>query len=348
MLLSSRKSHVGRRPRRSLGFALIGTLSLLLPAPGSAQEKSFILAHGFGTDHFVHAVGEQFVARLQELSGGALQPEYHPGGDLGDYTQQFEQTMRGGIEMTLAGPAPDLDARLNISYLAYVIDDWEGARELYGPGGPMVDVLGTVTDDLNLELLGMIPGGFGNIAVRRGVDRRPVSFPEDAAGFKMRVPPFEIGVRRFEAWGFAAMPIPYSELYTALQLGTVDGRSFGPPTEIIEMQDVIGAYILTRDYFDTGFWVVNKDWYNGLSEEERGWIRTAAEEAMTESWETGEQKEAEDLERIRGFDIEIVELTEEQMEKAKAIVYETEWPWMETIVGEDLMNEVRAAAGISE
>lgn len=330
--------------------AVLGAgLAIALMTTGAARaEESFILAHGFGTDHFVHPVGEQFSELLADASGGAMTVDYHPGGDLGDYIQQFEQAMRGGIPMTLTGPATDLDDRLNISYLAYVVDDWDSARRLYGPGGSMVEILGGVADDLNLKLLGMIPGGFGNIAVRRGVDRRPTSFPENAEGFKMRVPPFEIGVKRFEAWGFSAMPIPYSELYTSLQLGVVDGRSFGPPTEIIEMRDAIGAYILTRDYFDTAFWVVNKDWWNGLTDEQRGWIRSAADTAIADAWEAGERKEKQDLEQIAGYGIDIVELTPEELEKAKSIVYETEWPWMTTVVGEELMNDVRKASGVAE
>lgn len=319
----------------------------MMTAPAQAQE-SFILAHGFGTDMFAHPVGLHFAELLEEESGGALVVDYHPGGDLGDYIQQFEQAMRGGIPMTLTGPATDVDARLNIGYLAYIFDDWDTARELYGPGGPMFEIVANVLDDLNLKLFGMIPGGFGGIAVRQGVDRRPTSFPEDGAGFKMRVPPFEIGVRRFDAWGFSPVPIPYSELYTALQLGTVDGRSFGPPTEIIEMQDAISAYIRTRDYFDTSIWVANKDWWNGLTDEQRGWIEAAADEALTSAWEEGQRKEGEDLERLTEYGIDVIELTPEELEKAKAIVFETEWPWMETIVGEDLMNSVRAAAGVSE
>jgi TRAP-type transport system periplasmic protein len=324
-------------------------LALAIMSPSIAQtEETFILAHGFGTDHFVHPVGLHFSELLKDTSNGAMVVDYHPGGDLGDYIQQFEQAMRGGIPMTLTGPATDLDARLNISYLAYVVDDWDSARELYGPNGSMVEILGDVGDDLNLELLGMVPGGFGGIAVRKGVDRRPTSFPEDAKGFKMRVPPFEIGVRRFEAWGFSPVPIPYSELYTALQLGTVDGRSFGPPTEIIEMRDAISAYIRTRDYFDSAFWVVNKDWWNGLTDEQRGWVQSAADAAMATAWEEGERKEREDLERITGYGIEVIELTPEQLEKAKASVYEKEWPWMATVVGEELMTSVRAAAGVSK
>ncbi len=81
-------------------------IGVLLPASAPAQE-TFILAHGFGTDHFVHPIGQSFAENLKEVSGGALTVDYHSGGDLGDYIQQFEQTMRGGIPMTLAGPATD-------------------------------------------------------------------------------------------------------------------------------------------------------------------------------------------------------------------------------------------------
>lgn len=325
-------------------------ISLVLTAswPSLASGESFILAHGFGGDHFVNAPGQEFTSRLNEVSGGELTVNYHPGGDLGDYIQQFEQAMQGGLEMTLSGPAPDLDDRLNVSYLAYVVDDWERARELYGPGGSMTELLGEVVDSMNLKLIGMIPGGFGGIAVRAGDDRRPTSFPEDAQGFTMRVPPFEIGVRRYTAWGFSPVPIPYSELYTSLRLGVVDGRSFGPPTEILEMQDTISAYILTRDYFDTAFWVANKSWWESLSEEHRGWIETAAEEVIAAAWDAGEETEAEDLEKLRGHGIEVISLSEEELAKAKRIVYETEWPWMETIVGEDFMASVRDAADVHE
>jgi TRAP-type C4-dicarboxylate transport system substrate-binding protein len=303
--------------------SLLGVgLALAMMSPTIAEaEETFILAHAFETEHFTHPVGLHFTKRLKEISNGAMVVDYHPGGDLGDYIQQFEQAMRGGFPMTLTGPATDIDARLNIGYLAYIVDNWESARSLYGPGGSMVTILGNVLDDLNLKLVGNIPGGFGGIAVRKGVDRRPTSFPEDAKGFKMRVPPFEIGVKRFEAWGFSPVPIPYSELYTALQLGTIDGRSFGPPTEIIAMRDAISAYIRTRDYFDTSIWVVNKDWWNGLTDEQRGWIQSAADEALVAAWEAGERKEREDLKRITDFGIKVIELKPEELEKSKAIVY---------------------------
>jgi TRAP-type C4-dicarboxylate transport system substrate-binding protein len=328
---------------------LVAGLALAVTSSGiAAAREKFILAHAFVTDHIVHPVAVRFAERLKERSNGAMTVDYHPGGDLGDYIQQFEQTMQGGIPMTMAGLATDFDARLNVGYLAYVVDDWKSARKLYGPGGPMVEILDRVLGDLKLKFVGTIPGGFGSIAVRKGVAARPTSFPEEAKGFKMRVPPFEIGVRRFGAWGFSPVPIPYSELFTALQLGTVDGRSFGPPQEIWEMRDTIGAYILTRDYFDVAFWVANKDWWNKLTAEQRGWVEVAAADAIAWGWDEGERRERENLDRIRQYGIEIVELTDEELRKAKVIVYEKEWPWMVSVVGEKLMNDVRRAAGVSQ
>ncbi len=337
--------------RRSL---LAGSLGAALVAGGfgrlrlAAAADSFILAHAFVTDHIVHPVSLKFAERLAALSNGQLTVDYHPGGDLGDYIQQFEQTMQGGLPMTMAGLATDFDARLNVGYLAYVVDNWESARRLYGPGGQMAAILDGVLNDLGLKLIGTIPGGFGSIAVRKGVDRRPMDFPEDAAGFKMRVPPFEIGVRRFEAWGFSPVPIPYSELYTALQLGTVDGRSFGPPQEIWEMRDALGAYILTRDYFDVAFWVANKAWYEGLAADQRGWIDAAAADAVNLGWDEGQRREEDQLQKLRDYGIEVMELTPDHLAKAKAIVYAKEWPWMESTVGGELMAKVRAAAGVTQ
>ena len=78
-------------PAKVLSVAL--ALANINPTPANAED-SFILAHGFGTDHFVHPVGEQFAELIAEASGGAFVVDYHPGGDLGDYIQQFEQTMR--------------------------------------------------------------------------------------------------------------------------------------------------------------------------------------------------------------------------------------------------------------
>ena len=343
-----KKSNQRRGARWGLSLAAafaVAVMSLPAAGPALAQTK-FILAHPMTTDHINHTTAQDFIVKLKELSGGKLEVEYHPGGDLGDWVVQFEQVMQGALPMSMTWLASDFDKRFDIAYLAYVVDNWADGTRIYGPGGPMIKVYDDLLDPVDVKLLGTLPTDFGSIAIRKGVGKRPSMFPGDAKGIKIRVPPLAIGVKRFEAWGFSPVPIPFSELYTALQLGTVDARSFGPPVEIWQMRDVLEAYILTRDYFEHAFWIVNKGWWNKLSGDEQKWIQAAADHASAKAWRDAESIGESFIQKVKDYGIEVIELTPEQRTAAKKLVYEQEWPWMEEQVGKELMDKIKAAAGM--
>jgi len=330
----------------ALAFVLMGSAGLGVRSAKAAEK--FIFAHAWSTEHIANATSLEFIEKLKEVSGGQLEVEFHPGGDLGDHLQQFEQVLQGSLPMSMVGLATDFDQRLNVGYLAYIVDNWQSGAKLYGPGGSVFNIIDEVLNDLDMKLLGTIPGGFGSIAIRKGVGKVPTMFPEDSKGIKMRVPTLQIGVKRFEAWGFSPVPMPYSELYTALQLGAIDGRTFGPPQEIWEMRDTIETYILTRDYLDALFWVVSKKWWDTRSPDEQKWITEAADYATRWSWEEGERLESVDLKRIRDYGIKVVELSADELAQAKKLVFENEWPWMEKTVGKDLISKIRKAVSAAQ
>jgi TRAP-type C4-dicarboxylate transport system substrate-binding protein len=134
-------------------------------------------------------IADRFLAALKSKAPGTFDVEYHPGGDLGDWTSQFEQTIAGEIGMTMTFPATDFDPRLNISIMGMVANNWEEATNVYGPGGTMVETYSEIYDGLNMKLLAILPVDFGGIAIRKGMGKVPVNFPEDGAGLKVRVPP---------------------------------------------------------------------------------------------------------------------------------------------------------------
>jgi TRAP-type C4-dicarboxylate transport system substrate-binding protein len=308
--------------------------------------EDFILAQAMTTDHIFHASSNKFIQELKAQKSDYT-PEYHPGGDLGDWTSQFEQAMQGVIPMTMTYGASEFDGRLDLTWLGYVVDSWDSARKAYGPNGPMLDVYNKILAENDLVALGLIPAGFGSITIRNGVDKVPTSFPEDAAGIKMRVVPTPLAVERFKNWGFSAVPMPFSELYTGLQLGTVDGRAFGPAVEIWQMRDVLESYILTRDYFEHAFWLVNKDWWEDLPADERAKMRAAADKTLAWAWQEAEAIDNEYLEKVRDYGIKIVELKPQELAKAKKTLYANEWPFMEKVVGTDIMDQMRKIAGIN-
>ncbi len=333
------------KPKNLIPFAgaLSVTTALTLPSPALAAED-VVLAHAMSKEHIFNPIADRFMAALAEKAPGSFEVEYHPGGDLGDWTSQFEQTIAGEIGMTMTFHASDFDPRLNIANMGMIANNWEDAVKIYGPGGSMVGIYDEIYTSLNMKLLAVLPVDFGGIAIRKGVGKVPVNFPEDGAGIKVRVPPIQIGIKRFEDLGFNPVPMPFSELYTALQLGAVDGRTFGPPSEIWQMRDVLETYVFTRDYFEQGAFLVNLDWWNDLSADQQQAIQQAADHAAGWAWKEAENISQQLLADIRKQGINVVELNGDQQARLKAIIQDKEWRWMESTVGKHLVAQIRAAA----
>ena len=210
----------------------------------------------------------------------------------------------------------------------------------------MLEVYNDMLGDLGLHAVGIIPTDFGSVVIRKGVGKLPMNFPTDPGGMKIRVPGLSIAVDRFNSLGFAAVPIPLAEVHTALQLGTVDARAFSTAVETYTLRDVLEANILTNDYFEVAFWLVNKQWWAGLPDDVRGALQGAADGTIAWSWQEAKRKSDEFLQKARDAGINVVELSDEQMSAAKQIVYDKEWPAMESVVGKDIMDKIRSVAGV--
>lgn len=313
---------------------------ITISAANAAEEV--VLAHAMSKEHIFNPIADMFISSLATKAPDAFKIKYHPGGDLGDWTSQFEQTIAGEIGMTFTFPATDFDKRLNISSMGMVASSWKEATKTYGPNGTMLDTYSEIYDGLNLKLLAILPVDFGGIAIRKGMGKVPVNFPEDGAGIKVRVPPMQIAIKRFELLGFNPVPMPFSELYTALQLGSVDGRTFGPPSEIWQMRDVLETYVFSRDYFEQGAFLVNKDWWNGLDSKQQIALQSSADEASGWAWNEAEKISEDLITKIKDYGINVVELDEAQQVKLSAIIKDKEWSWMESIVGKELIDTVRS------
>ncbi len=311
----------------------------------SANAQDIILAHVMDQEHMFHHVSEIFMERLDELSGGSMSVSYHPGGDLGDWTSIVEQVAQGAVQMTMSWNHSELDPRWDLAALSYLANDWETGLQVYGPGTPMIGIYNDIMNDLNMELLGVFPTDFWGYVVRKGVDT-PVNFPEDGAGFKMRTPSMPMAIEHYKALGFSVVPMDFAEVHTALQTGAIDGRSASPPSEVLMFSDVVSAYVYTRENFEQNFWNVNKRWFDRLSDEQQGWIRAAADEAILWAWDNAEAESPKWFEQIEAAGIEVVELTPEQLEIYRDLVVSVEYPYMEKIVGPEIMATVKQAAGM--
>lgn len=327
-------------------LSLLGSATLsasLVAAPLASAAESVTLAHAMSKEHIFNPIADHFMAALEKNAPGSFDIKYHPGGDLGDWSSQLEQTIAGEIGMTMTFAATDFDPRLNIANMGLVAKNWQEARSIYGLGGAMVQTYEEIYQGLNMKLLAILPVDFAGIAIRKGIGKVPVNFPEDAEGIKVRVPPMKIAIKRFEYLGFNAVPMPFSELYTALQLGSIDGRTFGPPSEIWQMRDVLETYVFTKDYFEQGAFLVHKDWWDGLNSQQQASLQGAADSAANWAWQEAQSISDKLIADIKDYGINVVELTPAQQAKLSGIIEDKEWTWMESTVGKTLVERIRLA-----
>ena len=328
-----------------LSAALSASVLTATVSTSVQASEGHILAHVMPTDHIFNSVSEQFISKLNELSGGTVKIEYHPGGDLGDWATITEQVMQGAIPMTMAWTNSELDPRLDIANLGFVADDWPSATKIYGPGSKMDKLFAEIYDGLHVELLGTLPTDFTGYVVRKGLDV-PLNVPEDARGFKIRVPNYPMAIDRYSALGFSVVPMSFSEVHTALQTGAIDGRAFSPPYEVLMFKDVLQAYVYTRESFEPTFWIASKSWLASLSDQERAWVRESADYATQWAWDNAAEFSEGWLDKIRAEGIKVIMQDPELAKSYKKIVMDVEWPIMEKLMGKEIMDDLKKTAGL--
>ncbi len=308
-------------------------------------KTTIIIGHGMPTNHIYHDVYELFQSRLTELSGkDTFDIKYYPSGALGDWINQLDQTINGSINITFAWAVPELDPRLAIGNLGLRVDTWEQAKKLYSTGA-LDDLYTDIYKNLGLVNMGTIATGFTGFMVRKGLEI-PLNVPQDAKGFKMRIPPYPMGVARYNVLGFTPITMPFSELHTALQTGTVDGGSYNPISEVLMFTDTLEAFVYTKEHFEQSFFLVNNAWLSSLPQKEQDWIRQAAEEAISLSWAKSEQRMAARFEEAEKVGLKVVIPSKEQNDRYRNLMLQAEVPMMEKVIGKERIDAILKDAGI--
>jgi tripartite ATP-independent transporter DctP family solute receptor len=170
------------------------------------------------------------------------------------------------------------------------------------------------------EVLAVWENGFRHITN----NVRPIVTPEDLNGIKLRTPSGEWRVKMFQAYGANPTPMSFSEVFTALQTGVVDGQE-NPFTQIYsakfhEVQDYLS---LTGHVYTPAYLLAGKNRYESLPEDVRQILEETAKETQAFVYETAERLETELLEKIKAeSDIEVNEADKDAFIAASDAIYE--------------------------
>lgn len=255
-------------------FAALLTASLIIALPASATTKLRFGHAGPETDS-QHLAAVEFSNKVKERSRGEIEVQIFPNSTLGN-DQAMIQSVRGGvldIEMSGNPNFSGIVPKMNAFDLPYIFNDAAHAyRVLDGKTGQaMLDDLGKY---------GMKGLAFWEVGFRAMTNnKRPIRTPEDVRGLKIRTTPNPAHIKAFQMLGANPVPMPLSELYSALETGAVDAQEHPVGvTWSAKFNEVQKHLSMTRHAYTAMVIVMNKAKFDGLKPEHQKIILDAAAE----------------------------------------------------------------------
>lgn len=265
--------------------------------PGATPKKTVMkIASVLPTEHPSSQALEFFKARLGELSGETVEVQLFLNSQLGSAEESIQNCQGRNIEITFASVAPISQFVPEFNALAMPFIFRDKPHEFAVVDGEIGKKLSQKLESIGLRNLCYFDAGSRNIMTKKG----PIQKPEDLKGMKIRVMTSNLMVDSINALGASAIAMSQGEVYGALQTGVLDGWENNPPTTLSFKMYETGCiyYARTRHLAVPDLLLINRKFYNTLSDELKGYIDQAARETVAkqrELWKENEQKAIEQL-----------------------------------------------------
>jgi tripartite ATP-independent transporter DctP family solute receptor len=191
----------------------------------SRPEVVLKLAHSLDVTHPVHKAMVYMAEKAGEKSSGRMEIQIFPSEQLGTEKENIEALQLGYLAMTKISTAvmEGFVPRMRVFGIPYLFRDSEQYwKVLKGPVGKDLLAAGK-----SKGLRGLC---FYDAGSRSFYAKKEINSPEDLKGMKIRVMNSVMSMKMVEAMGGSPTPIPWGELYTALEQGVVDAAENNPPS----------------------------------------------------------------------------------------------------------------------
>lgn len=318
--------------------AALFALGLGPAAAQDIQDRVIRFGYGLNEDSVQGRAVNFFAEEVDRLSGGKMKVTGFGGASLGSDVQ-MQAALAGGAQEMMVGSTATLVGTVKefgVWDLPFLFASGaEADAVLDGPVGQKL--IGMLPDH---GLVGLVywENGFRNMTNDRG----PIASAADMEGLKLRVMQNPVYLDVFNALGANAVPMAFSELFTALETGAVDGQE-NPFTTILSSKfyEVQEHLTITNHVYSPWIMMVSKGWWDTLSADEQKVLADAA--AASRDFERADTRaaSAKALDELKAAGMQIVEMPAEEVAKMR----ETAQPVMDAAIdtfGRPLYDEVMA------
>ncbi|MCC5931931.1 MAG: TRAP transporter substrate-binding protein [Cyclobacteriaceae bacterium] len=295
-------------------------LWLVCSACQTKEEIIIRLGHQGNEKDIWHLSSLYFADYLDSISDGQIKVRVFPSEQLGSERDMIRSIRAGIVEMTISGETlQNWSEPAALCAVPYLIENHEHLESvLKGAAGEKIK-------SALIEEAGIRPLAVFKRGPRHLTSNRPIRHPDDLKGIILRVPNVPVFVKTWEALGAKPTPMAFSEVFTALQQGTVDAQenpfALIASAALYEVQQYLN---LTEHVYGWIYVVMGENFFQNLSESHRHMVLEAAE-AMEKFHEFSfMQKEAALFDYLKERGMNIVEPDVKAFrERARAVVSET-------------------------
>lgn len=279
--------------------AQLGAILLLATLTLSATAQTTLrFGHANNAGEVAFDLFQEFADNVGKKSGGQLTIRVFPSEQLGKEGDLLQQLKSGALD--ISGPSmPTLNSMVpafEMPSAPFLWKDWKEAEAIIR--GPAMEPIWTeLRDKHNIVPLTKIwYWGWRNFTFTS----KEVRKPEDMTGLKVRVPESPIWVEMIRGFGAAPTPIPFGEVYTALQQKTVDGQENPIPTIFSrKFYEVQGVLSMSRHMLQNNTILINKASFDKLNPELQKLLVDEAAAASAKNTVAQQAREVSMLEEIR-------------------------------------------------
>ncbi|SDF39388.1 TRAP transporter substrate-binding protein [Limimaricola pyoseonensis] len=313
-------------------------LSALIAGQAMAADMTLRFGHVGNPGSLFEATANHFAECANAELGDAAEVQAFGSSQLGKDQELLQKLKLGQVHFALPSSVmSSVDDRFGVFEMPYIIQDRDHMRRVQGE---MMDVFEGAANENGYTIVGLAENGFRHITN----NVRPVNVPADLDGVKLRTPNGAWRVKMFQHYGANPTPMSFSDVFTALQTGVIDGQE-NPYAQIAsaKFQEVQDYLSITGHVYTPAYILASKKHFDDLPEEVRAVLSDCAAQTQDFTYETAAQMEVDLLEEIKAAGVEVNEADKAAFIEASRPIYDAFAAEVEG--GGDLIDKVLALGG---
>ena len=287
-------------------------------APVAFAQTEIKLGHVGEPGSLFQKSADEFAKRANAKLGGKAKVVTYGSSQLGGDSEMIQKLKLGTIDMALPSTVMSSQVDLfGVFEMPYIVKNRQHMAKIEKE--VFWAKLAPEAEKKGLKVIAVWENGERHITN----SKRPIKAPADLAGIKLRVPEGKWRVKMFQAYGANPSPMKFSELFTALQTGVMDGQE-NPFTQIYsaKLQEVQKYLSLSGHVYTPAYLTVGKTKWESLPADVRKTLEDTAKETQAYVYETAAKDDAELLGKIKAAGVQVNDVDKDAFIAASRPIYE--------------------------